>query len=79
MKVEIKLFFNFSEFLPSDSENKTALITLEDGTTVQGLINHLGLPEQVPKTVLVNGRNANEQTELKDSDSVAIFPPMAGG
>ena len=79
MKVEIKLFFNFSEFLPPDSDNKAAYMTLEDGTTVQGLIDHLGLPEQVPKTVLVNGRKADEHTALKEDDSVAIFPPMAGG
>lgn len=79
MKIEVKLFFNFAKHLPSDSKNKTSSIFLKSGTTVQGLMDHLGLPPKVPKTILVNGIKAGIETTLQERDTVAIFPPMAGG
>jgi len=79
MKIETKLFFDFAEYLPPGSKNRTAYIPLEEGTTVQGLLESLGLPPQMPKSILVNGVRADSETELQENDSVAIFPPMAGG
>ncbi len=79
MKIEVKLFFNFAEHLPPDAKNKTAVLSLEDGTSVHGLITQLGLPEEIPKSILVNGRRAGDKAILQENDSVAVFPPMAGG
>jgi molybdopterin converting factor small subunit len=79
IQIEIKLFFDLAEYLPHGSKNSTAYIPLEEGTTVQGLLESLGLPPQMPKSILVNGVRADSETELQESDSVAIFPPMAGG
>ena len=79
IQIEIKLFFDLAKYLPHGSKNRTAYIPLEEGTTVQGLLEILGLPPQMPKSVLLNGVRADSETELHESDSVAIFPPMAGG
>ena len=79
MKIEVKLFFDFAKFFPPGSNNKNASISVENGTTVQGLVERLGLPSQIPKNILVNGIKAEHERELQESDSVAIFPPMAGG
>ena len=77
--IEVKLFFYFAKFLPADEKNKTATLALQDGITVQALIDKLGLPRHIPKAILVNGIKAGYDTCLKNHDSVAIFPPMAGG
>jgi molybdopterin converting factor small subunit len=79
IQIKIKLFFDLAEYLPPGSKNRTTYISLDDGTTVQGLLEVLGLPPQMPKSILVNGVRADSETELQESDSVAIFPPMAGG
>ena len=79
MKIELKLFFDLEKFLPRGSKNRTAYITLDDGTTVQGLLDILGLSPEMPKSVLLNGVRADNETKLKEGDSVAVFPPMAGG
>jgi len=55
-------------------------ISLEEGSTIQNLLNKLGLPEDITKLILVNGIKPNSnEIQLQYGDVVAIFPPMAGG
>ena len=77
--VEIKLFYDLAQYLPRGSQKKQASFTMSDGTTVRQLFERLGLPSQMPKTILVNGVKAYLTTPLHDHDSIAVFPPMAGG
>ena len=79
MNVEVKLFFDFKTFLPSGSSKNTTIINLEKGTTVQKLIEILKLPPKIPKNIILNGITVENDRELKEGDSIAIFPPMAGG
>ncbi len=79
MNIELKLFFDFKSFLPSGSSKNRAVINLENGTTVQKLIEILNLPPEIPKNIIVNGITAENERELKEGDSIAVFPPMAGG
>jgi molybdopterin converting factor small subunit len=79
MNIELKLFFDFKNYLPSGSSKNTTTIDLESGTTVQKLIEILNLPPAIPKNIIVNGITADNERELQDGDSVAVFPPMAGG
>ncbi len=79
MNIELKLFFDFKNFLPSESGKNTTIINLENGTTVQKLIEILNLPPEIPKNILLNGIKADNERKLQEGDSVAVFPPMAGG
>jgi len=79
MNIELKLFFDFKNFLPSGSGKNTTIINLENGTTVQKLIKILKLPPGIPKNIILNGITVKNDRELKEGDSVAVFPPMAGG
>ena len=79
MNIELKLFFDFKNFLPSGSSKNTTRINLENGTTVQELIETLKLPPEIPKNIILNGITVENDRELKEGDSVAVFPPMAGG
>ena len=79
MKIEIKLFYDLAQFLPPGSTKYTGVMDLDEGTTVQDLIELLKLPSDLPKSILINGITSKKDTVLKDNDSVAVFPPMAGG
>ena len=79
MDIELKLFFDFKKFLPVGTIKNTVILKLENGITVQKLIENLKLPPEVPKIIIVNGVTVAGNRKLKDGDSIAVFPPMAGG
>ena len=47
--------------------------------TVQTLVQVLGVPDDLPKIVLVNGQHAAENSVLRNGDIVSVFPPLIGG
>ena len=79
MKITVKLFATFRDYLPQDAVNGAFGVELEAKRTVRELIQTLSLPEDIPKIVLVNGRQTEEESELQAGDTVSIFPPLAGG
>jgi sulfur carrier protein ThiS len=52
---------------------------VEDGLTLGGLLDKLGIPDSEPKILFVNGIHAQRSQTLKDGDRVSVFPPVAGG
>ena len=74
MELEIKLFANLRKFNPL-LEN----IKLDDGTTVLELLERAGIPPSEVAIVLVDGRHAKLDQPLHDGETVAVFPPIAGG
>jgi len=79
MKVEIRLFATFREFLPPGSTTFSFTKELEADATVQGVIEALKLPEHVPKIIIVNGIHAGSKRVLQEGDVLSLFPPIAGG
>ncbi|UCG14115.1 MAG: MoaD/ThiS family protein [Deltaproteobacteria bacterium] len=74
MEVEIRLFASLQRYrLERDR------IHLEEGTTVAGLLEKMGIPPTEAAIVLVNGRHAQNEQRLNDGEQVAFFPPIAGG
>ena len=79
MKIEVALFASLSKYLPPGAQNRRATIEVTDGSTVREVLTHLGLPAEFPNILLVNGRQAQESTVLKDGETLSVFPPLAGG
>ena len=84
MRVTFKLFATLQDYLPAEAHSTNALqIELPEGTTVQQLIERFGLPQQSCKLVLVDGvyipPAERADRVLRDSATVAIWPPIAGG
>jgi sulfur carrier protein ThiS len=52
---------------------------VHEDETVQALMQTLGVPDDLPKIVLVNGQHAGEGRWLTDGDIVSVFPPLIGG
>lgn len=84
MKVEVRLYAGLREKLP-DAPRGRAGLDLPEGATLQDLLDRLDIPDRLAQMVLVNGvqspraRPARASRPLADGDSVAIFPPVAGG
>ena len=74
MELEIKLFANLRKFNPQLDR-----IELDEGTTVLELLERAGIPASKVAIVLVDGRHAKLDQPLHDGETVAVFPPIAGG
>jgi molybdopterin converting factor small subunit len=79
LKVKVKLFGIFRNYLPKESEGPTFWMEIEEGDTLQEILTRLGIPEGEPKTLVHNHRAGKREKILADGDVVAIFPPVAGG
>ncbi len=79
MNVDVKLFSYLAKLLPPGSQNNTAKITIEEGTTVEELLNMLNIPNDTTNVVLVNRKYQDRKTLLNEGDVVTVFPPITGG
>ena len=84
MQVELRLFMDFREYLPADSEGGKTKVSLNEGATILDLLNTVGIPSDKPKILVINeasygmSQEVNEHL-LEDGDVIAVFPPVGGG
>jgi sulfur carrier protein ThiS len=74
MKLEIKLFASLQKFMPNAQK-----VELNDNCTVLELLDKIGINSSEVAITLVNGRHVQLDQKLHDGETVAIFPPIAGG
>jgi sulfur carrier protein ThiS len=84
MRIIFKLFATLQDYLPVEARSTSALaLDLDEGTTVQQVIERFGLPQESCKLVLVDGiylppaERAN--CVLRDGVTLGVWPPIAGG
>jgi molybdopterin converting factor small subunit len=77
MIVEVQLWSYLVEYAPAGHKR----FNMEVGTeaNIGLLLSTLEIPPEEQKVVLVNGRQATDQTPLADGDEVIVFPAIAGG
>jgi molybdopterin synthase sulfur carrier subunit len=79
IRVEVKLFANFREYLPPGSDSYSCWVEMEEGTTVGQTLERLKIPLSIPMIALVNGLHRTFEDPLRPGDVLSIFPPVAGG
>lgn len=83
MKITLKLFATLTDYLPPGSKGNIAELELVDHKALGELISELKLPEKLVHLVLINGAyvapDARADHRLSDGDTLAIWPPIAGG
>lgn len=74
--VVAKLFANLTKYGSSKSK-----VELPKGSRVENLLNKFDIPyNEINLILIINGRpHQTINTELKDKDVIAIFPPIGGG
>ncbi len=78
MKITIKLFATLREYLKED-EKGVKVLDVHENTTVKEVLGLLKIPNEIPKIILINGKQKDFEDTLKDGDTLSVFPPIAGG
>lgn len=79
MRIHVRLFAGLNRYATNRPSGIPFDTELPEGSNVEALIRHLGLPADEVKVVFVNGRAQPLDLALKDGDEVGIFPPIGGG
>jgi len=83
MKIRFKLYASLQQFLPDDAVDNAIEIDVPADSTPNSIIDHFRVPRNLTHLVLVNGVFApggkRDSPILKDGDTLAIWPPIAGG
>lgn len=84
MRVQVRLFASLRGRLPEAPRGRGS-VELEDGASLQDLLETLEIPAAQAQMVLVDGQKAPRGLApraallLKEGSTVSIFPPLAGG
>ena len=79
MEIQVRLFANLAAYGPPAARGEAARVELPEGATVRDLLARLRIPDEGPRLLLVNGRDADAGATLKAGDVVDVLPPLVGG
>jgi molybdopterin converting factor small subunit len=83
MKVTFKLYATLSEYLPGNARDHQVETEIAAGTTPNQIIDSHGVPRKLAHLVVLNGvyvhPSERDQAILRDGDTLAVWPPVAGG
>ena len=83
MKITLKLYATLGEYLPAGSEKHRTVLDISDEETAYTAIDRCHVPRKRAHLVLLNGIYLSpeqcEQPTLKEGDTLAVWPPVAGG
>lgn len=83
MRVTLKLFASLGQYLPPGGQRNEAEIEVPDGASVQAVLDRLDVPEEQMHLVTLNGvfvpRSLRAGEIMRPGDSLALWPPVAGG
>jgi len=84
MKVTLKLYATLSDHLPEEARKTNALeLHLDPGTTPANIIESRNLPLKLCHLVLIDGvfvpPAERARRALNEGETLAIWPPIAGG
>jgi molybdopterin converting factor small subunit len=77
MKIEVRLYANLRAYGPT--KGSVSFLDVPENCLIEELLESLRIPDDVEKIVLINGRQAAEDSRLREGDKVVLFPPAAGG
>jgi molybdopterin converting factor small subunit len=83
MKVQLKLFASLSDFLPPNATQNSAEVEVPDGATPRQVMDLCRVPHAQAHLVVLNGvfvpPSQRDRIRLSAGDTLALWPPVAGG
>lgn len=77
--IEVALFATLRRYRPNRDHSDAFWLDAPEGTTIDELLEMLGIPATEMKQTFVNSLRQEGEYVLQDKDRIAIFPPIAGG
>ena len=75
ISITVKLFADLQKYGPAKS-----VLDIPEGSTINSIIEKFRIPKEKKTIILVNGLPRYDKNFiLNNNDTVAIFPPLAGG
>ena len=84
MKITFKLFATLTDYLPQQARHSNVIeLDVAPDASISQIIEPFALPAKLVHLVLVNGVYVEPAQRLsrtlKEGDTLAIWPPIAGG
>lgn len=79
MKVNVRLFASLREYVVDYDPGKGVDVEMEEGSTVEALIQTLRLPQNEASVIFINGALKKTTDPMNDQDLIKIFSPLSGG
>jgi sulfur carrier protein ThiS len=83
MRVTVKLYATLGDYLPAGSKNNRVDVEAAEAAAVDVVLRPFSLPPKLTHLVLVNGvfvpPEERATTLLSEGDTLAVWPPIAGG
>ena len=80
MQITVRLLASYRQYLPDDRYSEIGYpYQVEDDASVGDVLTVLPIPPGDAYTVLVNGRHAELDQVLRESDLLSVFPAAGGG
>lgn len=79
MKIKLKLFGHFREYLHGRGEKFCFWAEVDEGFSVSQVLSSLGIQEGESIAIIRNYHACDKSQLLSEGDVIAVFPPISGG
>ena len=83
MNIIFKLYATLGEYLPEGASENAIAIEVPEGVSPNAVIDRYHVPRNLAHLVRINGvyfaRGDRHRALLRDGDTLAVWPPVAGG
>lgn len=83
MRLTVKLYAGLSQFLPPGSHQNATTLEISAAASANQVIDQFRIPRETAHLVLLNGiyvkPEERDAANFHDGDTLAIWPPVAGG
>jgi sulfur carrier protein ThiS len=83
MEISVTLFGGLRHFLPAGSSFNKCKISIDDGDSLEALLQRIPIPADKPYLIILNDekvlREAYAETIIQTDDDIVLLPPIKGG
>ena len=83
MEISLTLFGGLRQFLPAGSSFNKCKLSIDDGASLQALLDKVPIPADKPYLVLYNDQKVNPEDyagiRIGADDQIVLLPPIKGG
>lgn len=79
IKVNVRLFASLREHVSDYDPDRGIDVEMEDGSTLEALVQNLRLPKNEASVIFINGALKKMTDPMNDQDLIKIFSPLSGG